>query len=102
MTYQEILGRYSKIVEARQQRLLDSETHLPNTLLVALILGALFVWGCTFFIHSEHLHSQTILCAVCGGYMFMLVYLIVVLENPFIGSWRVDTTPYERVLDVLQ
>ena len=101
-TFQEILGRYSKIVEARQQRLLDSETHLPNTLLVALMLGAVFVWGCTFFISSEHIHSQSILCAICGGYMFLLVYLIVVLENPFIGSWRVDTTPYERVLDVLQ
>lgn len=102
MTYQEILGRYGRIVEARQQRLFDSEAHLPNTLLVALIVGAAFVWGCTFFIVSEQIHSQTILCAVCGGYMFMLVYLIVVLENPFIGSWRVDTTPYERVLDVLQ
>jgi hypothetical protein len=99
--FREILNRYEDMVEARQRRLLDSERELPDLLRVTLIIGAIFTVVCTFFIESKHVHTQSLLAGVSGGYLFLLVYVILILEHPFEGSWRVGYTPYERVLEIL-
>lgn len=99
--FQETLSRYGQIVEARQRRLLDSEREIPSVLRTTLIIGAFFTLLSTFFIESKHLHTQVLLSAVSGGYLFLLIYLILVLEHPFIGQWSVGFTPYERVLEIL-
>lgn len=100
-TFQEILSRFGQIVEARQRRVLDSERELPNVLRLTLIIGAIFTLFGTFFIESKHLNTQVILAAVSGGYLFLLIYTILVLEHPFVGEWSVSYAPYERVLEVL-
>lgn len=101
-TFQAILDHYSQIVLMRQRRLLDSEQSLPAVLRVTLIVGALFTWMSTFFISSSRPRSQLMLSSISGGYLFLLLYLILVLEHPFLGVWHVDSVPYERVLEVLQ
>jgi hypothetical protein len=99
--FQETLSHYGQIVEARQRRLLDSEREIPSVLRTTLIIGAFFTLLSTFFVESKHLHTQVLLSAVSGGYLFLLIYVILVLEHPFLGQWRVDFTPYERVLEIL-
>jgi hypothetical protein len=99
--FQEALGRYGQIVEARQRRLLDSERELPDVLRTTLIIGTFFTLLSAFFIQSKHLHSQVLLTAVSSGYLFLLIYVILVLEHPFVGDWSVRFTPYERVLEIL-
>jgi hypothetical protein len=99
--FQEALNRYGQIVEARQRRLLDSERELPGVLRTTLIIGTFFILASAFFIQSKHLHTQVVLAAVSSGYLFLLIYVILVLEHPFIGDWSVRFTPYERVLEIL-
>jgi NADH:ubiquinone oxidoreductase subunit 6 (subunit J) len=99
--FEDILGRFGQIVEARQRRILDSERELPAVLRLTLIIGALFMLFCTFFIESKHLHTQSMLAAVAGGYLFLIIYTILILEHPFVGQSAVSFTPYERVLEVL-
>lgn len=99
--FQETLSRYGQIAEGRQRRLLDSERELPDVLRTTLIIGTFFTLFSTFFIESKHLHTQALLAAVSGGYLFLLIYVIVALEHPFIGQWSVGFTPYERVLEIL-
>lgn len=99
--YQEVISRYGQIVEARQRRLLDSERNLPVVLRIALIIGALSTWICIWFIRSEKLGAQMIMTALTSVYLFLLIYLVLVLEHPFLGAWRVESTPYQRVLDLL-
>jgi hypothetical protein len=99
--FQETVSRYGQIVEARQRRLLDSERELPDVLRTTLIIGTFFTLLSVFFIESKHLHTQVLLAAVSGGYLFLLLYVILVLEHPFIGDWSVRFTPYERVLEIL-
>lgn len=99
--FQKILDHYGEMVETRQRRLLDSERALPPVLRITLILGAVFTWACTFFIQSQEPHSQFVLTAITGGYLFMLLYLILVLEHPFLGAWHVTALPYERALEIL-
>ena len=99
--FEETVSRYGEIVEARQRRLLDSERELPGVLRTTLIIGTFFTLLSVFFIASKHLHTQMLLAAVSGGYLFLLLYVILVLEHPFIGDWSVRVTPYERVLEIL-
>jgi hypothetical protein len=44
------------------------------------------------------LRSQLLLSSITSGYLYLLVYLVVVLEHPFIGAWRVDATTFQHVL----
>jgi Protein of unknown function (DUF4239) len=99
--FQETVSRYGQIVEARQRRLLDSERELPDVLRMTLIIGTFFTLLTVFFIASKHLHTQVLLAAVSGGYLFLLLYVVLILEHPFIGDWSVRFTPYERVLEIL-
>lgn len=101
-TFQAILDHYSQIVVTRQRRLLDSEQSLPAVLRIALTVGALFTWMSTFFIPSSRHKAQLLLSSISGGYLFLLFYLILVLEHPFIGVLHVDAMPYQRVLEILQ
>jgi hypothetical protein len=98
---QEMLSHYEQMLADRQRRLMDSQFSLPAVLKMTLLIGALFIWACTFFIQSGHPLSQFVLSSMTIGYLFLVIYLILVLEHPFIGSWRVDFTPYERVLEML-
>ena len=100
--FQQALSYYGEIVNARQQRILESEQSLPGVLRLTLIAGAIFTWVSTCFISSRHSRSQLLLTSFTSGYLFMLLYLILVLENPFIGSWRVDSSPYQQILAVLK
>jgi hypothetical protein len=102
VTFQELLGHYSEITLARQRRLLDSERALPAVLRVTIVIGAVFTWLSTFFISSRRPRAQYLLSSITAGYLFLLLYLVLVLEHPFVGAWRVDSMPYERVLAVLR
>lgn len=95
---EQMLSSYNSVVQDRQQRLLDSERRLPAVLWIVLLLGALFIWVATWFIPSEYLRSQLLLSSITSGYLFLLVYLVVVLEHPFIGAWRVDASAFQHVL----
>jgi len=95
---EQMLTSYNSIVQDRQQRLLDSERRLPAVLWIVLLLGAVFIWVATWFIPSQYLRSQLLLSSITSGYLYLLVYLVVVLEHPFIGAWRVDATTFQHVL----
>jgi hypothetical protein len=98
---QEMLNHYEQLLAARQRRLLDSEFAMPAVLRITLIVGAVFIWACTLFIQSKHKLAQFVLSSMTVGYLFLLIYMILVLEQPFLGAWRVDFRPYERVLETL-
>lgn len=95
---EQMLTSYNRIVQDRQQRLLDSERQLPAVLWIVLLLGAVFIWVATWFIPAQYLRSQLLLSSITSGYLYLLVYLIVVLEHPFIGAWRVDPSSFQHVL----
>lgn len=96
--FAQMLASYNRIVQFRQQRLLDSARRLPEVLWMVLLLGAVFIWFGTWFIPAKYLRSQLLLSSITSGYLFLLVYLVVVLEHPFLGAWRVDPTTYQHVL----
>lgn len=98
---QEMLNHYEQMLAARQRRLLDSEFAMPAVLRITLIVGAVFIWASTLFIQSKHRMAQFVLSSMTVGYLFLLIYMILVLEQPFMGAWRVDFRPYERVLETL-
>ncbi|MGH9413028.1 MAG: hypothetical protein ACRD0Y_04735 [Terriglobales bacterium] len=95
---EQMLTSYNTIVEARQRRLLDSERQLPAVLWLVLLLGAIFIWFATWFIPSQYLRSQLLLSSITSGYLYLLVYLVIVLEHPFIGAWRVTPATFQHVL----
>jgi hypothetical protein len=100
-TYQEVVGHFEQMVEARQRRLLDSERALPDLLRFALVVGAGIIVICILLLKTEHTASHTLLAAVTSGYLVLLIYLLFVLEHPFSGMWRVTPEPYQRVLESL-
>lgn len=97
--YQEVVATYDELFQARQRRLLDSERSLPDLLRFTLLAGAVFIIIAILIMKNEDRRmSQRILSGVTAGYMVLLIYLVFVLEDPFLGSWRVTFEPYQKVL----
>ena len=99
--FQQALTCYASIVAERHQRLIDAEDAVPGLLWLTLAVGAGFIWVTTWFIAFDSTATQFTMSSITVGYMFLLIYLIVILEHPFLGVWRVDATPYQHVLQIL-
>jgi hypothetical protein len=100
-TYQEVVAHFEQMFEARQRRLLDSQRGLPDLLRFSLVVGGGIIVACILLLKTEHTASHTLLVAVTGGYLVLLIYLLFVLEHPFSGMWRVTAEPYQKVLESL-
>jgi hypothetical protein len=83
---------------ARQQRLLAGQTTIPSVVWIVTILGGGLTIAFGSFLGVPSLGMHLAMAAVLAVSGSLVLILIVALDNPFRGDFRVSTLPFDQVL----
>ena len=95
----ETLRAYNDLVQQRRKRLDSMLGELPSVLWYVLLPGAMGCVVLCLFFHVESLAFQAILLGGLAGFLALVLFVIVALDNPFEGSIAVSADSYQLVYD---
>jgi hypothetical protein len=98
----ESLNNLNKIGEFRRLRLLKSRENIPEIIWIVLIICSLIMVVFTFFFGAKNLKHQYLMTAILIFVSVLVLYLIYVLDHPFIGLYRISTDPFEPILSYIR
>lgn len=94
----EALHQLSQVSELRRQRVQSVTTGLPVLLYYVIVFGGLINIVLTWFLNSNrfslHLVTSTLFSALLGS----LIFLIVIMDNPFRGELSVTPDAFKGVM----
>jgi hypothetical protein len=82
----------------RNKRLLQAAESLSWIMWAAAIGGGVITVGMTFFLYMDRPLLQYVMTSVLSGLIGMLLFIMVVLERPFVGPLGVEPEPFEASL----
>jgi uncharacterized membrane protein YraQ (UPF0718 family) len=99
MLYGEALDRINELSDARNARLVEAGEGIPTVVWGVLIVGGILVVGFTYLFGLENTLVHKLMVAVLALIISLVLFTIGVLEYPFSGDVRVDSEPFEVVLE---
>jgi hypothetical protein len=91
----------SNVTNLHRERLSHTRAYVPELIWMILIIGSLMVICFSFFLKMESLQLRRIFLSFLWGMIGMSLFLIYMLDHPFIGSTQVSRAPYEAILSQL-
>lgn len=101
IAYQETLKHLNDAGESRRIRLFDSTNNIPGIIWAVLLFGAVVTVIYTYFFYAKNIRHQFVMTSALTILNTLILYMILLLDNPFTGYLRVDTKPFEYVLQLL-
>lgn len=101
IAYQETLKHMNDAGENRRMRLFDSTNNIPGIIWVVLLFGAVVTVIYTYFFFAKNMRHQFVMTSALTVLNTLILYMILLLDNPFLGYMRVDYKPFEYVLQLL-
>jgi amino acid transporter len=95
--YQTSLDHLSQMSASRRLRIYASRDDLPTVIQVLLWGGGLITIAFTYFFGVKSIRSQALMTAALAGIVAFLLFLVIVLDNPFHGYVRVPPDPLQQV-----
>jgi hypothetical protein len=95
------LSAYSRLVDARRQRLDAVNSGLPGVMWFVLLPGAMGCLLLSLFFPVEDARSQAILVVGLAGFVAMVLFVIISLDRPFHGAMAIPADSYQLVYDQL-
>lgn len=95
--YAEALARFDDLSDARTHRLICCRARLPSTLWALLLVGAVVTVGSMYFFGLERFWPHALMTAAMAASVAFVLYVILDLDNPFWGDWRVGPEPIGRL-----
>lgn len=96
------VDRINKLDEARGERIMLVERHIPTMLWMFLITGGVIVILFTSLFGSETLSMSLITNIPLAMIIGFMLYLINELDYPFTGNLRIHDEAFRHVLDLIQ
>ena len=100
----ETLTGYNKLLEYRRLRIDAVGSGLSDVMWVVIWIGAAISIGIAYFFNIPDLKLHGILVFLMGGFLSMVLFMIVINDKPFYGYVSISSDPYklilERVIDV--
>lgn len=100
----ETLRAYNDFLESRRLRVDAVSSGLSNIMWAVIWVGAVISVGIAYFFNIPDLKLHAILVALMGGFLAMVLFMIIVNDKPFYGYVSISSDPYklilERVIDV--
>lgn len=93
-----LLQSVMRLQDARQQRLLAAQTTIPAIVWFVMLLGGGLTIAFGSFLGAPSLRMHLAMSATLALSGALVVILIVALSNPFRGSFRVSTAPFDQVM----
>jgi hypothetical protein len=102
--HSETLRAYNSFLENRRLRVDAVASGLSDVMWAVIWVGAAISIGIAYFFNIPDLKLHAILVALMGGFLSMVLFMIIVNDKPFYGSVSISSDPYklilERVIDV--
>jgi hypothetical protein len=99
---QEIYQKLNDLVGQRRTRIFYATNRVPNVMWVVLIIGALLSVFFTYFFTMDQLVIQ---CMLTGAFTLMnvlILFLILVLDNGFLGDAKITSDSYQYILNLMR
>lgn len=100
----EVLRAYNTLLEYRRLRIDAVGSGLSTVMWAVIWVGAAISIGIAYFFNIPDLKLHVILVTLMGGFLAMVLFMIVINDKPFYGSGSISSDPYklilERVIDV--
>lgn len=102
--HSETLRGYNTLVENRRLRINAVSGGLSTVMWAVIWVGAAISIGIAYFFNIPDVKLHAILVALMGGFLAVVLFMIIINDKPFYGAVSISSDPYrlilERVLDV--
>ncbi|MBV9956987.1 MAG: DUF4239 domain-containing protein [Acidobacteria bacterium] len=99
--HSEALRAYNNLLEYRRLRIVAVESGLSTVMWMVIWVGAAISIGVAYFYRLEDPKLHFILVALMGGFLAMVLFMIVINDRPFYGHSGISSDPYKLVLERL-
>lgn len=100
----ETLRAYNSLIEYRRLRVDAVSGGLSNVMWAVIWVGAAISIGIAYFFNIPDIRLHAILVVLMGGFLAMVLFMIIINDKPFYGYVSISSDPYklilERVIDV--
>lgn len=98
ITYGKAMDQISKLFEARQQRILYSQSNIPGIVWTVIIFGALVTISLSFFFFTQHRMLQAVTSMLFAMLVGLTIIAIYDLSHPYQGFSRISPTGFKELL----
>jgi len=95
----ETLKAYNHLIEYRRLRIDAVGSGLSAVMWAVIWAGAVISLGVAYFYKIEDPKLHAILVALMGGFLSVVLFMIVINDRPFYGQAGVSSDPYKLILD---
>ena len=99
--HNETLKAYNTLIEYRRLRIDAVDSGLSSVMWAVIWLGAAISIGVAYFFNIPDPKLHAILVALMGGFLAIVLFMIVINDKPFYGYVSVSSDPYKLILDRL-
>ena len=96
----QFMQTYSQFLLDRNKRLVQASESLSWIMWIAVIGGAMVTIGMSFVLYMDYPPPQYVMTSVLALGIGLLLFLMVVLNRPFVGPLGIEPEPYEASLQV--
>lgn len=93
--------RLSNITNLRRERLSHTRSYVPQLVWMILIISSIMVVTFSYFLYMESQQLKKIFLSFLWALIGMSLFLVYMLDHPFIGSTQVSKEPYEAIITML-
>jgi Protein of unknown function (DUF4239) len=100
--YDDALNIIHDLEDQRNLRLLEAGGGIPGILWGVLVVGGIIVVGFTYLFGLENTTSHRLMIASLAAIIALAIFTIYALDHPFAGITRVQSDPFELVLETFE
>lgn len=97
--HSETLRAYNDLIEYRRLRIDAVGGGLSNVMWAVIWVGAAISIGIAYFFNIPDIKLHAILVALMGGFLAMVLFMIIINDRPFYGFVSISSDPYKLILD---
>ena len=97
--HSEALRAYNNLLEYRRLRIDAVGGGLSTVMWSVIWVGAAISIGIAYFFNIPDIKLHGILIILMGGFLAMVLFMIVINDRPFYGHIRISSDPYKLILE---
>jgi len=99
--HQQTLQAYNNLLQFRSLRIDAVSSGLSSTMWAVIWVGAIISIGVAYLYRIDDAKIHAILVALMGGFLAMVLFMIIINDKPFYGNGSISPAPYQLILDRL-
>jgi len=99
--HSETLRAYNNLIEYRRLRVDAVSGGLSNVMWAVIWVGAAISIGIAYFFNIPDIKLHARLVALMGGFLAMVLFMIIINDRPFYGQVSISSDPYKLILERL-